>query len=110
MTVSPPTPATVAQKPPKDHTRLWATLLAVLFIPALLCASLAAWSSERAQRCTAYGECPRPGLPGWMFEGGIGLGVVALVVALTAPRTRVRQVAVTVQLLSEVTALLVILS
>ncbi|MEV0259846.1 hypothetical protein AB0I49_00655 [Streptomyces sp. NPDC050617] len=85
--------------------------MAVLFIPALAISVLAALSSERASRCMTYGEQCSPGLlPGWMFEWGLGLGAVALVVALAAPWKRVRQVALTTQIIAEATALLVILS
>ncbi|MEU3829951.1 hypothetical protein GT045_08100 [Streptomyces sp. SID486] len=50
------------------------------------------------------------GLPTWLFNFGVGLGVVACVIALTASVARVRQVALAAQILGECTAVLVILS
>ncbi|MFI6688368.1 hypothetical protein [Streptomyces sp. NPDC050485] len=94
----------------RDRTRLWAALAALLFVPAVLAMGVLTLASERASRCLTYGEQCAPGLPGWLFEWGAGVGVVAFIVALAAPAVRVRQVAVAAQVLAECTALLVILS
>ncbi|MFE3187177.1 hypothetical protein ACFXKR_41045 [Streptomyces violascens] len=67
-------------------------------------------TSTRASRCMTYGEQCAPGLPEWLFDWGVGLGAAAFVVALAAPVVRVRQVALTVQILAECAALCVILS
>ncbi|TVL87380.1 hypothetical protein [Streptomyces sp. SAJ15] len=108
-TARPPTsPAQVSAE--KDRSRFWSVLCAVSFMPAFLGAGLLALSSERASRCLTYGEECSPGLPDWVFNWGVGLGVVACVMVLAAPNTRVRQVALAAQVLAECAALLVPLS
>lgn len=102
----PPVPAA----PPRDLTRIWAVVAAVLFLPAAAVAGVLTLASERASRCVTYGEQCAPGLPGWLFGWGAGLGVVALVVAVAAPALRIRRAALAVQVLAECTALLVIVS
>lgn len=100
-------PTQVAQ--PKDRTRLRASLAAVLFVPAAVLAGVLTLASERASRCVVYGErCG--GLPGPLFGWSVGLGAVALVVAVAAPAVRTRRAAFVLQVLAECTALLVILS
>ncbi|MFG2668561.1 hypothetical protein ACGFY6_30535 [Streptomyces sp. NPDC048387] len=104
-------PACLAQSASsKDRTRLWAALAALLFVPAAVVIGILTLASERASRCVTYGEQCAPGLPSWVFEWSIGVGAVALLVALAAPPVRVRQVALAVQVLAEGSALLVILS
>lgn len=94
----------------RDRSRFWSALCAVLFAPAALAAGVLVLSSERAARCLTYGEQCAQGLPGWLFYWGVGLGAAACVTALAAPVARVRQVALTAQVLAEFVALLVILS
>ncbi|MFD6967206.1 hypothetical protein [Streptomyces sp. NPDC059949] len=107
-TAVPPLP--VQSEPPADRTRLWAAVAAFLFVPAAVVAGILTLASEQASRCVTYGEQCAPGLPGWLFEWGAGLGAVALLVALAAPAVRVRQAALAAQILAEATALVVILS
>ncbi|WP_424217291.1 hypothetical protein ACN20G_34990 (plasmid) [Streptomyces sp. BI20] len=95
--------------PPRDPTRRRAGLIAVLFLPSVVGAGVLVLSSERGSRCVTYGERCASGLPGWLFGWGVGLGAVALVVALAAPAVRVRRVALLVQALAECVALLVVL-
>lgn len=96
--------------PGRDRTRLWATLAAVLFVPAVLATGVLTLASERASRCLTYGEQCASGLPAWLFEWSAGVGALAFVVALAAPPVRVRQVALGAQLMAEGMALLVVLS
>lgn len=107
-TPSPALPGETAQR--RDRTRLWATLSAVLFVPALLATGALTLASERASRCLTYGEQCVSALPGWLFTWSAWAGAVAFAVALAAPLVRVRQVALAAQVLAEGTALLVILS
>lgn len=95
---------------PTDRTRRWAAVAALLFVPAAVVAGVLTLTSERAGRCLTYGEQCAPGLPGGLFAWSAGAGAVALLVAVAAPAVRVRQAALTAQVLAEVTALLVILS
>ncbi|MEU8886626.1 hypothetical protein [Streptomyces sp. NPDC048442] len=95
--------------PPKDRTRLWAALTAALFPPAAVAIGVLTLASERASRCLTYGEQCSSTMPGWLFESGIAVGVVALVVALAAPAVRVRRAALAVQALGECAALLAVL-
>jgi hypothetical protein len=100
-----------AQSPsPKERTRLWAVLAALLFVPAAVVIGILTLASEQASRCVTYGEQCTSGLPSWVFEWSAGAGAVALLVALAAPTVRVRQAALAVQVLAEGTALLVVLS
>ncbi|GAA3131851.1 hypothetical protein GCM10017687_54430 [Streptomyces echinatus] len=104
-------PARLAQSPsPKDRTRLWAALAAMLFAPAAGVIGTLTLASERASRCVTYGEQCTSGLPSWVFEWSAGVGAAALLVALAAPPVRVRQAALAAQVLAEGSALLVILS
>ncbi|GGR71992.1 hypothetical protein GCM10010252_08090 [Streptomyces aureoverticillatus] len=93
-----------------DRTRCWSVLSAVLFLPAAAVAVWLALASEQASACMTYGEPCGSSLPGWLFMWGVGVGGMGCLVALAAPRVRVRRAAVTVQLLAECAALLVILS
>ncbi|MFD7781512.1 hypothetical protein ACFV4Q_00120 [Streptomyces nojiriensis] len=103
-----PTPAAPAGA--KDRTRLWAGLSAALFPGVFAGAVLLLLSSVRVSGCVTYGvECTR-GLPGWLLLWSAGAAVVAFAVVLAAPRLRVRQWALAVQLLAECTAILVVLS
>nr|WP_024127112.1 hypothetical protein [Streptomyces sp. F8]AHE39833.1 Hypothetical protein pFRL5_170 [Streptomyces sp. F8] len=111
MNASAPASARLVQSPaPRERTRLWAALAALLFVPAAVVTGILTLASEQASRCVTYGEQCTPGLPSWVFEGSAGVGTVALLVALAAPAVRMRQAALTVQVLAEGTALLVILS
>ncbi|MFE3558350.1 hypothetical protein ACFXKW_26340 [Streptomyces sp. NPDC059193] len=105
-----PLDGTLPPRTDRDRTRLWAALAALLFVPGMLTAGVLTLASESASRCVTYGERCTPGLPAWLFECGVGVGAVALVVALAAHAVRVRQAALAVQVLAECTALLVILS
>ena len=67
-------------------------------------------STSTATPGLTYGEGCAKGLPEWLFNWSLGLGVVAFTVAVAAPRLRVRQTALAVQILAESSALLVILS
>ncbi|MFE2750129.1 hypothetical protein ACFXKX_38495 [Streptomyces scopuliridis] len=91
--------------------RFWSVLCAVLFLPTAPALWVLTFLSERASRCLTYGG-ERCGslLPGWLFTWGVGLAVLACVIASAAPTMRVRRAAFVVQLLSECAALLVILS
>ncbi|WNI26664.1 hypothetical protein [Streptomyces sp. ITFR-16] len=110
-TSSPATPAPSDEVPRgRNRTRLWATLSAVLFVPALLATGVLTLASERASRCLTYGEECASGLPAWLFEWSAGIGALAFVVALAAPPVRVRQGALAAQVAAEGTALLVVLS
>lgn len=75
-----------------------------------LAAGVHVLSSELASRCVEYGEQCAHGLPWWVFKGAAGVGAVALLAVLAAATTRVRQVALGVQIFAEAAALLVILS
>uniref|UniRef100_A0AAU2UW73 Uncharacterized protein n=1 Tax=Streptomyces sp. NBC_00003 TaxID=2903608 RepID=A0AAU2UW73_9ACTN len=105
-----PSPAAPPTQTVQDRTRLWAALAALLFVPAVLAMGVLTLTSQRASRCLTYGEQCAPGLPEWLFEWGVGVGVVTFIVALAAPAVRVRQVALGAQVVAECTALLVILS
>lgn len=107
-TAVPPLP--VQSEPATGRPRLWAAVAAFLFVPAAVATGILTLSSEQASRCVTYGEQCARGLPGWLFEWSAGLGAVAVLVALAAPAVRVRQAALAVQILAEVTALVVILS
>ncbi|MFD4866824.1 hypothetical protein [Streptomyces sp. NPDC058412] len=105
-----PDPAPVRVAGEKDRSRFWSGLSAALFPGAVVAAVVLLLSSVRVSGCVTYGvQCTR-GLPGWLFLWSVGVGFVALVVALAAPALRVRRAALSVQLLAECTALLVILS
>ncbi|MFI6689621.1 hypothetical protein [Streptomyces sp. NPDC050485] len=93
-----------------DHSRLWAALSALLFLPAALVTWVLTLASERASRCMTYGEQCGSSMPEWLFDWSVGLGCLAFAAALAAPMVRVRQAALAVQLLAECTALVVILS
>ncbi|MEV7519230.1 hypothetical protein [Streptomyces sp. NPDC091371] len=94
----------------RDRTRLWAGLSAAIFPVVFVGAVVLLLSSVRVSGCVTYGvECPR-GLPGWLFLWSAGAAGAAFLVALAAPRPRVRQWALAVQLLAECTAILVVLS
>ncbi|MFF5777295.1 hypothetical protein ACFY7Y_10130 [Streptomyces virginiae] len=94
----------------KDRTRFWAGLSAALFPGVFVGAIVLLLSSVRVSGCVTYGvECTR-GLPGWLLLWSAGAAAVAFVVVLAAPRLRVRQWALAVQLLAECTAILVVLS
>ncbi|MDK1475436.1 hypothetical protein QNO07_18770 [Streptomyces sp. 549] len=111
MNVSAPVPApTVRAEPPKDRTRLWASIAAVLFLPAAALASVLVLASAQASRCLTYGENCASGLPEWLFWWSAGVGAVALLTALAATALRMRQAALAVQIFAESTALMVILS
>ncbi|MEU1155943.1 hypothetical protein ABZ369_23410 [Streptomyces sp. NPDC005918] len=111
MNASAPASARLVQSPsPRERTRLWAALAALLFVPAAVVTGILMLASEQASRCVTYGEQCAPGLPSRVFEWSAGVGTVALLVALAAPAVRMRQAALTVQVLAEGTALLVILS
>ncbi|MFD7559336.1 MULTISPECIES: hypothetical protein [unclassified Streptomyces] len=109
----PPIPAQAQAPAPAgagDRTRLWAGVSAGLFPVAFVGAVVLLLSSVRVSGCVTYGvECTR-GLPGWLFLWSAGAAGVAFLVALAAPRLRVRQWALGAQLLAECTAILVILS
>ncbi|MGW7416063.1 hypothetical protein [Streptomyces sp. NPDC054863] len=94
---------------PKDRTRFWAAFAAFIFVPAAVLVGVLTLTSERASRCLTYGEQCATGLPEWMFGWSLGVGAVALVVALAASAVRVRQVALATQALAECAALLAIL-
>ncbi|MGW4033956.1 hypothetical protein ACWEFL_32455 [Streptomyces sp. NPDC004838] len=102
----PPAPTAM----PRDLTRLWAALAAVLFLPAAAGAGVLALASERTSRCLTYGEQCASGMPGWLFGWGAGVGALALVIAVAAPAVRIRRAALAVQVIAECTALLVIVS
>ncbi|MFE2329807.1 hypothetical protein ACFXD5_38910 [Streptomyces sp. NPDC059385] len=109
-----PSPSAITPSPApagaKDRTRLWAGLSAGLFPVAFVGAVLLLLSSVRVSGCVTYGvECTR-GLPGWLFLWSAGAAGVAFLVAVAAPRLRVRQWALGAQLLAECTAILVVLS
>ncbi|MER6316159.1 hypothetical protein ABT237_20585 [Streptomyces sp. NPDC001581] len=94
----------------KDRSRFWSGLSAAVFPGAVVAALVLLLSSVRVSGCVTYGvQCTR-GLPGWLFLWSVGVGFVALVVAVAAPALQVRQTALSVQLLAECTALLVIVS
>lgn len=96
---------------PRDRTRLWATLAALLFVPPIALIEILILTSERAGLCIAYGEqCATSGLPDWMFEWSVRAAPVALLGALVAPVIRMRRVALAAQLLAEGTALLFLFS
>ncbi|MGP3991788.1 hypothetical protein [Streptomyces sp. 3N207] len=105
---SPAPPIRVAAR--RDRSRLWSVLCAIGFAPATVAAGVLTLASERASRCLTYGEQCEPGLPDWLFTWGLGLGTVACLIALAAPVARVRQAALTTQVLAECAALLEILS
>ncbi|MFI0979518.1 hypothetical protein ACH4SP_21270 [Streptomyces sp. NPDC021093] len=110
MNTSDPAPAPSAA-PPKDRTRLWAALTALLFLPAVVAVGVLTLASERASRCLTYGEqCSSSGLPEGLFSWSVSVAVVAFAVALVAPAVRVRQVALAVQAFAECAALLAVLS
>ncbi|MFI6055853.1 hypothetical protein ACIBCO_37980 [Streptomyces violascens] len=94
----------------RDLSRVWSSVSALLFLPAALVAFILTLTTERAGRCLTYGEGCAKGFPEWLFNWSLGLGVVAFIAAVAAPRLRVRQAALTVQVLAEATALMVILS
>ncbi len=111
MNASAPASACPVQSPsPRERTRLWAALAALLFVPAAVVTGILTLASGHASRCVTYGEQCTPGLPNWVFEWSAGVGAVALLAALVAPAVRMRQAALTVQVLAEGTALLVVLS
>ncbi|MFB7222568.1 hypothetical protein [Streptomyces sp. NPDC056227] len=91
---------------PTDRTRLWAAVVAFLFVPAAVATGILTLTSDHASRCITYGEQCTPGLPNWLFQRGVGVGAVALLIALAAPALRVRQVALVAQILAGGTALL----
>lgn len=101
-------PAQAASR--KDRSRFWSILCAALFAPAALASGMLTLASERASHCLTYGEQCTPGLPDWLFNFSLGLGVVACFIALIASAARMRHMALTIQIFAECTALLVILS
>ncbi|GAA3478223.1 hypothetical protein [Streptomyces yanii] len=100
----------VQSQSPTDRTRLWAAVVAFLFVPAVVATAILTLASDHASRCITYGEQCTPGLPNWLAEWSAGVGAVSLLIALAAPALRVRQVALVAQTLAEGTALMVILS
>ncbi|MFJ8011804.1 hypothetical protein [Streptomyces sp. NPDC096339] len=103
-------PASPASAGAKDRTRLWAGLFAALFPAVLVVTVVLLLASALGSGCVTYGvDCTR-GLPGWLFLWSAAAAAVAFLVALAAPRPRVRRWALGAQVIAECTAVLVVLS
>jgi hypothetical protein len=93
-----------------DHLRLWSCVGAVLFVPLALGLFMLTMSSDSASDCALNGEECHPAPPWALFGWSAALAGAAWLTALMASTVRGRQWALSVQVLAEFAAVMVILA
>ncbi|MET4927584.1 hypothetical protein P3L51_35385 [Streptomyces sp. PSRA5] len=88
--------------------RKWATVSALLLVPATILAGLLAVVGERASRCFTYGGCDSN--PDWLYQGSLVIAGIAWVTALCVRRKAVGGTAYVVQLAAQGTFLMAVVT
>ncbi|MEV0774857.1 hypothetical protein ACIBLA_07120 [Streptomyces sp. NPDC050433] len=89
--------------------RKWATVSAVLLVPATILAGILALTTENSARCIGYNEnCGST--PGWVYSGSLLVAGVAWLAVLFVPRRALRGTALLIQLVAEATFLMAVLT
>ncbi|MFC8826892.1 hypothetical protein ACFT9I_16300 [Streptomyces sp. NPDC057137] len=88
--------------------RKWATVSALLLVPATILAGILALTGERAGRCLTYGGCDSN--PGWLYQGSLLVAGIAWVTVLCVPRKTVGGTAYVVQLAAQGTFLMAVVT
>ncbi|WP_405796283.1 hypothetical protein [Streptomyces sp. NBC_01506] len=100
---------TTAEAEATRRLRKWATVSALLMVPATVLAGLVALTGEKAGRCIGYNEnCGST--PGWLYQGSLLVAGAAWLTVLLAPHRTARGTAYLVQLAAQGTFLMAVVT